>query len=152
EGPRVMSQEPPVTQPADATLDRYSASRQTEKKAESYSTKYDDELHKRISSWFERRAIERALAMTDLKETRVLDLPCGAGRLTPVLRPICRTLINADYSGTMVRVLRKRNPDLTGLVADCFHLPFADRAFDLVYSARLSHHIGDEALRLAYLK
>jgi SAM-dependent methyltransferase len=141
-----------VNRPPDPTLDRYSASRRTEEGAESYSTKYDDELHKRISSWFERRAVERALALTGLKQAKVLDLPCGAGRLTPILRPVARTLISADYSRTMVQVLRRRNPELPGLVADCFHLPFADRAFDLVYSARLSHHIGDEALRVAYLK
>lgn len=141
-----------MNRPPDPTLDRYSASRRTEEGAESYSTKYDDELHKRISSWFERRAVERALALTGLKQAKVLDLPCGAGRLTPILRPVARTLISADYSRTMVQVLRRRNPELPGLVADCFHLPFADRAFDLVYSARLSHHIGDEALRVAYLK
>lgn len=141
-----------MNRPPDPTLDRYSASRRTEEGAESYSTKYDDELHKRISSWFERRAVERALAITGLKQAKVLDLPCGAGRLTPILRPVAKTLISADYSRTMVQVLRRRNPELPGLVADCFHLPFKDGAFDLVYSARLSHHIGDEPLRLAYLK
>ncbi len=140
------------TRPADETLDRYSASRRTAEGAESYSTKYDDQLHKRISSWFERRAVERAFGLTGMKQAKVLDLPCGAGRITPVIKPFCRTLISADYSRTMVQVLKRRNPDLSGLVADCFHLPFADQSFDIVYSARLSHHIGDEALRLAYLK
>jgi SAM-dependent methyltransferase len=141
-----------TTRPEDPTLDRYAASRRTSEGAESYSTKYDRELHKRISSYFERRAVERALARTGTKDGVVLDVPCGAGRLTPLLRPVARTLVSADYSPTMVRVLRRQHGPLPALVADSFRLPFADRTFDLVYSARLSHHIGDEALRLAYLR
>ncbi|MCW8139395.1 MAG: methyltransferase domain-containing protein [Planctomycetota bacterium] len=143
-----------MTRAPDPILDRYAESRRTEEGAESYSTKYDRELHKRISSYFERRAVERALARTGVREGLVLDLPCGAGRLTPVLEPVARRIVSADYSGTMVRVLKRRHgerhPD--ALVADSFRLPFRDRTFDLVYSARLSHHIGDEALRVAYLR
>jgi SAM-dependent methyltransferase len=140
-----------TTRPPDGTLDRYAASRRTEEGAESYSTKYDRELHKRISSYFERRAVERALEVTGGKHARVLDCPCGAGRLTPLLRPAAKTLVSADYSPTMIGVFRRQH-GLPALVADSFHLPFADRTFDLVYSARLSHHIGDETMRLAYLR
>jgi SAM-dependent methyltransferase len=88
-----------------------------------------------------------------VKDGLVLDLPCGAGRISPILAPAARTLISGDYSRTMVEVLKRRYESRHPvLVADSFKLPFADRTFDLVYSARLSHHIGDDALRLAYLK
>lgn len=142
-----------MNRPPDPTLDRYSASRRTEEGAESYSTKYDDEVHKRISSYFERRAVERALERTGVRNGLILDAPCGAGRLTPVLAPFARRIVSADYSPTMVSVLKRRHgPSCPVLVADGFKLPFADATFDVVYSARLSHHIGDEALRLAYLR
>lgn len=143
----------PAPSPAttDPTLARYADSRRTAEGAASYSTKYDDELHKRISSYFERRAIERALARAKVRDAVVLDCPCGAGRITPLLRPVARKLVCADYSGTMARVLRRAH-DLPALTADAFRLPFADRTFDLVYSGRLSHHIGDEQGRFAHLR
>jgi ubiquinone/menaquinone biosynthesis C-methylase UbiE len=143
-----------VTRAPDETLDRYAASRRTEEGAESYSTKYDLELHKRISSYFERRAVELALERTGVKQGLILDVPCGAGRLTEVLAPAARRIVSADYSGTMVKVHKRRHGDRhpDALVADSFRLPFRDRTFDVVYSARLSHHIGDEALRIAYLR
>jgi SAM-dependent methyltransferase len=50
----------------------------------------------------------------------------------------------------MVSVLRRVRGH-TGLVSDAFHLPFPDRSFDLVFSARLSHHIADGDLRARYL-
>lgn len=138
----------------DPTLDRYAASRRTPEGAESYSTKYERQLHKRVSSYFERRAVERALARTGVRDGLVLDVPCGAGRLTPVLATAARRLVSVDYSPTMIDILRRRfgerHPE--ALVGDSFRLPFRDRAFDLVYSARLSHHIGDEALRLDHLR
>lgn len=143
-----------MTRPRDETLDRYAASRRTEEGAESYATKYDLELHKRISSYFERRAVERALERAGVKDGLILDVPCGAGRLTEVLAPFARRIVSADYSPTMVKVHKRRHGDRhpDALVADSFRLPFRDRTFDVVYSARLSHHIGDEALRLAYLR
>ena len=135
----------------DPTLDQYAESRRSLRGAESYATKYDRELHKRVSSYFERRVVRRALAVTGVSQGRVLDLPCGAGRLTPLLEPHARTLISADYSPAMLRVFqRQRGKPCT--VADAFHLPFADRTFDLVFSARLSHHIADEALRANYVR
>lgn len=135
----------------DPLLDQYAASRRSTRGAESYATKYDRELHKRVSSWFERRVIRRAVARTGVSQGRVLDLPCGAGRLTPLLAPAARSLISADYSPDMLRVF-KRERGKPCLVADAFHLPFADRTFDLVFSARLSHHISDDALRAAYVR
>lgn len=138
----------------DPTLDRYAASRRTQAGAESYATKYDRELHKRVSSYFERRAVLRALARTGVTGGLVLDVPCGAGRLTPLLETAARRLVSVDYSPAMVAIHRRRfgerHPE--ALVGDSFRLPFRDRAFDVVFSARLSHHIGDEALRLEHLR
>jgi len=135
----------------DRQLDVYAGARRREERAESYATKYDRELHKRISSYFEHRAIRRALAITGARAATVLDVPCGAGRLTPLLLPVSSLLVSCDYSPAMLRVFRRahRAPCLVG---SAFELPFADRAFDVVFSARLSHHIESDARRGDYLR
>jgi SAM-dependent methyltransferase len=135
----------------DRQLEMYAGSRRHDERAESYATKYDRELHKRISSYFERRAIRRALAITGADRATVLDVPCGAGRLTPLLQPVSSRLFSGDYSPAMLRQFQRahREPCFVG---SAFDLPFADRAFDVVFSARLSHHIASDDRRADYLR
>jgi|GEM_PF-384758 len=135
----------------DAQLERYASQQRTAEQAESYSTKYDREFHKRVSSYFERRAIRRALAATGLESGVVLDLPCGAGRLTPLLQPVAAHLVSSDYSGEILKIFQSRY-DSPCFEGNAFQLPFADRALDLVFSARLSHHISDPERRRDYLR
>lgn len=135
----------------DRQLEVYAGARRRTERAESYATKYDRELHKRISSFFERRAIRRALATTGARDATMLDVPCGAGRLTPLLLPVASRLVSCDYSPAMLQVFRRtwREPCFVG---SAFDLPFADRSFDVVFSARLSHHIESDARRADYLR
>jgi ubiquinone/menaquinone biosynthesis C-methylase UbiE len=135
----------------DRQLEAYAGARRRKERAESYATKYDRELHKRISSYFERRAIRRALAVTGACDANVLDVPCGAGRLTPLLSPVSARLVSCDYSPAMLSVFRRKfgGPCTVG---SAFDLPFADRSFDVVFSARLSHHIESDARRADYLR
>jgi SAM-dependent methyltransferase len=135
----------------DRQLESYAAGRRRAERAESYATKYDRELHKRISSFFERRVIRRALAIAGVRDARVLDVPCGAGRLTPLLAPVSSLLVSCDYSPAMLRQFRSAR-GRPCLVGSAFDLPFADRAFDAVFSARLSHHIESDARRADYLR
>jgi ubiquinone/menaquinone biosynthesis C-methylase UbiE len=130
----------------DPDLARYAASRTTERGATSYETKYERELHKRISDRVERRVIARALALTGGPHERVLDVPCGAGRLSRELvgRARSNVIVEADYSHAMlVRCeanARGYTPRLARL--DALNLPFPERTFDLVFSVRISHHIA----------
>jgi SAM-dependent methyltransferase len=135
----------------DQQLEKYAGNQRRDSQAASYATKYDRELHKRISSHFERRAIRRALALTGARHATVLDVPCGAGRLTPLLQPVSSRLLSCDYSRAMLRQFERahRAPCFVG---SAFELPFADRAFDVVFSARLSHHIASDERRAAYLR
>jgi SAM-dependent methyltransferase len=135
----------------DRQLELYAGVRRRTERAESYATKYDRELHKRISSFFERRAIQRALAITGARDSTVLDVPCGAGRLTPLLLPVSAQLVSCDYSPAMLSIFRRRfrSPCTVG---SAFDLPFADRSFDVVFSARLSHHIESDVRRADYLR
>lgn len=135
----------------DAPLESYAAGRRQRDRAESYSTKYDRLLHKRISSWQERRVIRRALEITGLHDASVLDVPCGAGRLTEQLQPVAERLTSCDYSPAMLEFFRRRHTEPC-FVGSAFDLPFADDTFDLVFSARLSHHIESDDRRADYLR
>jgi len=130
----------------DPELARYAASRTTERGAASYETKYERELHKRISDRVERRVIARALSLTGGPHARILDVPCGAGRLSGELVPhsASHVIVEGDYSAAMLTRCaanaRGYEPRLARL--DALNLPFATRAFDLVFSVRISHHIA----------
>lgn len=62
---------------------------------------------------------------------RALDLACGAGRHTRVLREIAWT-VGLDLSFTLLSIARKDSPDSPYVRADMRAIPFADEAFDLV--------------------
>lgn len=136
---------------ADERLEKYATNRRTTKHAESYAVKYDRAFHKRVSSYFERRTISKALAVTGLKNAKVLDVPCGAGRLTPLLKPMASTLVSVDYSPAMLTIHHSVHGEPCS-VGSAFQLPFGDDAFDLVFSARLSHHISDNDERAKYVR
>jgi ubiquinone/menaquinone biosynthesis C-methylase UbiE len=139
----------------DPQLERYAASRATSEGAASYDSKYERELHKRISDRVERRVIARALALAPGPHERILDVPCGAGRLSPELVLHSRgRIVEADYSPTMLERCRSNARGYEPAVArvNALQLPFRDGSFDLVFSARISHHIGLESDRERWLR
>jgi ubiquinone/menaquinone biosynthesis C-methylase UbiE len=131
----------------------YSENRRRADKAASYDVKYERELHKRLSDWREKRLIGSLLADIGRLE-RVLDVPCGAGRLSGVLGRHARTLFEVDYSREMLKVCREkpREHEARFAEASAFDLPFGDGTFDMAVSIRLSHHIPDRVARLAHLR
>lgn len=75
----------------------------------------------------------------------VLDLPCGAGRLLPVLRErFGARVLQADGSLAMLREAAARGAALRAQ-ADALALPFADRSVDGVVCFRFLHHLPAEA-------
>jgi SAM-dependent methyltransferase len=82
---------------------------------------------------------------------RVLDAPCGAGRVAIELGAAGFALTGLDLSARAVTVAREQ-AEAAGsaagfLLADIEHMPFANRAFDATLCFRLYHHFADEALR-----
>lgn len=78
------------------------------------------------------RAIE--LIATNLpgrEVTTVLDLACGAGRHTKILRERWWT-VGLDLSMALLKIARSESPDSPYVRADMRELPFADESFDLV--------------------
>lgn len=105
----------------------------------------------------EQRCILSALAGL-ARGTRILDLPCGVGRLAPTLVAQGYHVTGADSSPQMVAVARREwigqcsaSPDLLSQadfdVQDIMATGFADGQFDAVICNRLFHHYGEPDTR-----
>lgn len=71
----------------------------------------------------------------DIHGQRVLDLGCGAGRLTTYLRPLVERYVGLDVSAHMVEHCQKAFPGLEFVQGDMRSLaPFDDGAFDTVFA------------------
>ncbi|HEY3133363.1 MAG TPA: class I SAM-dependent methyltransferase [Gemmatimonadaceae bacterium] len=73
----------------------------------------------------------------------VLDLACGTGRHTRVLRERWWT-VGLDLSMALLKIARKESPDAPYVRADMRELPFADESFDLVVNLFTSFGYFDD--------
>lgn len=94
----------------------------------------------------EREALERFVAA--LSPCRVLDIGCGTGYLTRLLRGV---VVGVDQSEEMLEVARRRVPNAEFLRADVPPLPFADGSFDLAMSSNVYSHLDTESERAAFV-
>jgi len=98
------------------------------------------------------RAIE--LIATNLAGRRidtVLDLACGAGRHTRVLRERWWT-VGLDLSMSLLKIARKESSDAPYVRADMRELPFAESSFDLVVNLFTSFgYFGDDSEHIRVL-
>lgn len=110
----------------------------------------------------EQQCIERALDGL-LAGSRVLDLPCGAGRLAPMLHRMGFIVTQADNSPHMVeqacqawaRGCGGRPDSIPGLrfeVRDIMASGYPDGEFDAVVCNRLLHHFVEPQTRMAALR
>ena len=122
--------------------------------AQEYLDEYR-KFHRRLSDRRERRILTRWLAQMGTLD-RALDLPCGFGRYYGLLRAQSRRMIEADYSRDMVKAALSRGGGGGAPPAGfrCFghQIPLRDRAVDLAFSMRLSHHLVDPETRRAHLR
>jgi SAM-dependent methyltransferase len=85
---------------------------------------------------------------------RLLDVPCGSGRLTRVLAARAELYVGVDVSRDMLQAARtvfsQRGERASVVEADARALPFPAGRFDVVVACRFLHHLHDEsALRAA---
>jgi ubiquinone/menaquinone biosynthesis C-methylase UbiE len=82
-----------------------------------------------------------------------LDIPCGTGRIHPLLSDRSVGTVGADLSFEMMQVARGKgagDPNVRGFVrCDAERLPFEDRSFDAVFSIRFVFHLPDDVRRNA---
>ena len=75
---------------------------------------------------------------------RCLDLCCGTGFHLTMLHELGWTVTGIDISEDQLRLARSRAGDSAELLqGDAADLPFADRSFDLVFSAFTHTDVGD---------
>jgi SAM-dependent methyltransferase len=73
-----------------------------------------------------------------LEPARTLDVACGTGFLTRELRGLT---VGLDQSPAMVAIAQRRLPDGLAVIGDSLALPFADGAFDRVFTGHFYGHL-----------
>lgn len=76
-----------------------------------------------------------------IKGLKVLDVGCGAGRLTKFLRNEGAEVSVADISEEMIKIIGKKFPDVKAYQAGMDKLPFPDDTFDIVTAAFVIVHL-----------
>jgi ubiquinone/menaquinone biosynthesis C-methylase UbiE len=83
-----------------------------------------------------------------LPPRRTLDVACGTGFLTRHLRG---EIVGLDQSPSMIDVARKQAPGVEFVLGDALSLPFADGAFERVFTGHFYGHL-EEPQRVAFLR
>ena len=79
-----------------------------------------------------------------LPPARTLDVACGTGFLTRHLRGF---VVGLDRSRAMLTLAMRRLPGQVTLLADALRLPFADSAFDRVFTGHFYCHLPTDERR-----
>src|SRR3954452_24976243 len=104
------------------------------------------------------RIAAEAVAATGLADPSLIEVGCGSGDYSEVfaaLVPGGVRYTGIDYSSVMIERARARAPSGRFEIADATGLPYADRAFDIVFNGVSLMHILDypaaisEAARVA---
>lgn len=87
----------------------------------------------------------------DARFERVLDAPCGTGRLTDTLAPLTWQLVSVDVSRAMLTAAVEAFGGAARVEASVFALPFGAGTFDVAVACRLLHHFPAAVDRRAVL-
>jgi SAM-dependent methyltransferase len=89
--------------------------------------------------------VRYALRSVRATDRRVLDVPCGRGRLLKAVRAQApgAALFGADVNGEMVAQVGRDLPGVRAQVASVYAIPFRDRTFDTVLCHESFMHFDD---------
>ncbi len=130
----------------------------TDDYAKYYSNKHESSLARRVSNFFERQMVKRALTRISRQKPfqTVLDCPSGTGRFLPTLSSFNVSVVTMDTSDQMLQQGRKHfslfDASPTPAAGSAFELPLSDDAVDVVLCSRLLHHIPDQQAREKILR
>jgi len=112
----------------------------------------------RVTNSMELSSVERALKLVNIPTNgRILDIPCGTGRLSIHLASKGFSVTGADISEEMVNISTEKSALLTKdirpnfVVTEAERLNFPDNSFDAVVSLRLFGHVPP-SIRATMLK
>jgi len=130
---------------------------QSERTAADYDSQRFNSIGGRFYDFAEKRAIGALLAVAGRKQPidRVLDIPCGTGRILHWLLQVGYRVECADVSSAMIDVAKQRIGDAAGLIGfdvlDVFQIARARDSYDCVSCIRLFQHFGSDE-RIATLR
>src|SRR3954470_15900330 len=93
-----------------------------------------------------------AVAASGIADPTLLDVGCGSGYYADVFAMLLAggvRYMGVDYSSAMIARARARAPSGAFEVADATRLPYADRAFDIVFNGVSLMHILDYPAAIA---
>ena len=86
------------------------------------------------------------------KESRVLDIGCGNGRLVDMFEGMEINYTGIDSSKELIKIAKKeRGSKGSFFHANALELPFDDGTFDTVFSIAVLHHVPSEAYRAQFV-
>lgn len=107
----------------------------------------------KLISIIEQRIIKRMMIRFVEKNYRIIDVPSGYGRFTPILKAAVSKLINADLNLYALQYQRQNfNPPPLAVITNVFNLPFSTCSCDLIFNFRLIQHFGEPAKQQALLQ
>ncbi len=119
------------------------------------SRRYKTSLQKRVDRR-ERSVLAALIKRYAGRGGAALDVPCGYGRIIPVLRALDYRLVLVDISDDMVSVVKERDdlgPGARAFQGDLLKgLALSDAEVDLACSIRLFQHLHSPEWRVAALK
>lgn len=126
----------------------YNVKYHTRDAAEGYQKKIESK--RRFSTNMELSMVRKSLG--DIVGNKILDCPCGTGRIDPILREKFSDIQGMDNAQSMLDVYLQGHPDRKAKQGDIFDLPFEDNEFDWAICHRLFHHFKTDELRVALLR
>jgi len=109
--------------------------------------RYEDEILFGLTSEEEQALFFNSLGLRkeDLRGKRILDAGCGSGRLTRSLASYAGEVVGIDVASSIDHVARAgaEYENLHFVQGSLLEIPFADYAFDVVWSMGVIHHTGD---------
>ena len=127
----------------DETKNRYRSEIEAVSYKDGYTNGYSLRVLKnKFIAFCEQRAVMKAAGYCDAIH-KVIDIPCGTGKMTNLLSEKYELYVGVDMSYEMMQQIHDVK-GLTFIQGDATAIPFADKSTDLVVSLRLMHRLPSE--------
>ncbi len=86
------------------------------------------------------------------KNDSVLEIGCGTGAITGIIKGLCRELKASDVSKSMLEVAKQKIKGVEFSIADTQELPFNDGTFTVVAGLNTFSYCGDKRKAIGEIK